>query len=101
MREASPSMNETAREERLSTQVTEGEQDQKRSGRKRKWNKNESDVLNDVGSGIPLVHDKAFTRCLPMGCHSCKNNGGLPCQDKDDDTSNAQLCLSFFNDSQC
>jgi len=101
MREASPSMNETAREERLSTQVTEGEQDQKRSGRKRKWNKNESDVLNDVGSGIPLVHDKAVTRCLPMGCHGCKNNGGLPCQDKDDDTSNAQLCLSFFNDSQC
>ncbi len=30
MREASLLMNETAREERLSTQVTEGEQDQKK-----------------------------------------------------------------------
>ena len=98
--EASPLMNETAREERPSTQVTEGEQDQKRRGRKRKWNKNKSDVLNDVGSGIPLVHDKAFTRCLPMGCYGCENNRGLHCGDKDDDTGNAQLCLSFFNDGQ-
>jgi len=52
--------------ERLSMQVTEGEQVQKRRGRKRKCNKKKSDLLNDVGSGIPLVHDKALTRCLPM-----------------------------------
>jgi len=86
--------------ERLSMQVTEGEQVQKKRGRKRKCNKKKSDILNDVGSGIPLVHDKALTRCLPMGCHSCENNGGLPCGDKDDDTGNAQLCLSFCNDGR-
>ncbi len=73
--------------------------EQKQRGRKRKWNKMKPDVLKDVGSGIPcLVHDKAFTRCLPMGCYHCENNGGLHFGDKDDDTGNAQLCTSFFDD---
>jgi len=90
------------REETLSMQVMEGKHEQKQRGRKRKWNKMKPDVLKDVGSGIPcLVHDKAFTRCLPMGCYHCENNRGLHCGDKDDDTGNAQLCASYCNDGQC
>jgi len=98
--EASLSMDVTTREESPLTRSREGEEEQKRRARKRKCNKKKSNLLNDVGSGIPLVHDKALTGCLPMGCHGCENNGGLPCGDKDDDTGNAQLCLSFCNDGR-
>jgi len=52
----------------------------------------------DVGVGIPLVHDKAFTGCLSMGCCHCENNERLQCGDRDDESGNAQLCSSFFND---
>ncbi len=30
----------------------------------------------DVGGGIPLVHDNAFTGCLPMECCYCENKEG-------------------------
>jgi len=80
----------------------DGEHKQKQRGRKRKWNRRKPGGLKDVGGCIPcLVHDKAFTGCLPMGCSHCKNKEGLHCCGKDDDSGNAQLCTSYFNDGQC
>jgi len=103
-RDDGPSMHERARGERPTEREewpTMNDGKQKQRGRKRKWNRMKLDVLKDVGGGIPcLVHDKALTGCLPTGCHSCENNGGLHCGDKDDDTGNAQLCTSFFDDGR-
>ncbi len=104
-RDDGPSMHERARGERPTEREewpTMNDGKQKQRGRKRKWNRMKLDVLKDVGGGIPcLVHDKALTGCLPMGCHHCENNGGLHCGNKDGDTGNAQLCTSFFDDGQC
>jgi len=99
-------MEDSLMREGLLTQMTEGDGDEefvqvkKRRARKRKRNAKKSEELDDVGSDIPLVHDKALTRCLPMGCHSCKKYGGLRCVDMDNDTGNAQLRQSFCNDGR-
>jgi len=92
--------------EELLTQMTEGDGDtefvqlKKRRARKRKRNVKKFEELNDVGSDIPLVHDNAFTGCLPTGCHSFEINSAGHCGKKDDDTGNAQLSSSFPNDGR-
>jgi len=87
-------------QEDITQETTPLMQEQKRRARKRKQNKKKPNSLNDVGSGNPLVHDNAFTGCLPMGCHSFEINSAGHCGKKDDDTGNAQLCSSLSNDGR-
>ncbi len=78
----------------------DGTQQQEQKGRKRKCNRKKPCRQKDVGGGILLVHDKAFTRCLSTGCYHCENKEGLQCGDRDDESGNAQLCSSCSNDDQ-
>ncbi len=44
----------------------DGTQQQEQKGRKRKCNRKKACNQKDVGGGIPLVHDKAFTAAHGM-----------------------------------
>ena len=84
--------DETQRLMGVMANTRDREQEQKQRGRKRKHNRRKPCRQKDVGGCIPcLVHDKAFSGCLPAGCHHCKNKEGLHCSGKDDDSGNAHI----------
>jgi len=98
-REESPTMPVREIEDRMAVENVKEQED--RRGRKRKQNRKKASRQKDVSGGITLVNDNAFAGCLPMGCCHCEKKQGLQNREMDDESGNAQLCTSFFNDGRC